>query len=165
MQEPEALNNDNDNEDARPVLRVNGEDVSLPDVLSLNLDEGIVLYDYSGMGVDQVETMNGLNPHVVKALIHIAIQRKQPDLSYSECREVAGSVTFQQLAKALGIEGDVRPPARANSDAGESSGSTENGSGSAGVTKDSASPDGADQQTSGTSDSDTATSPSIRSAA
>jgi hypothetical protein len=83
-----------------------GEDpYALPALDTLDIDETIVFYDYTGMTFDQAFEIEGLNPKVIKALLHIAVQRKNPDLRNKDVGEMVGLVNImgvlEQLATAV----------------------------------------------------------------
>lgn len=88
-------------------LTINGTEVDLPDIGTFNLDEAQVVYDLSGLTIDQLEG-NGGHPGVIKALLFVAVQRSQPGLTADEIHDALRGVTLSELAGALGDDAD--PP-------------------------------------------------------
>jgi hypothetical protein len=95
------------------VFKIDG--VSYPFVSSdeMTMDEAIILHDYSGLTLDQLEDLEGFNPKVVGAFVHIAIARKRPDLKTPEIRKMIGAIKVTDLADAFEEaeeKADARPP-------------------------------------------------------
>jgi hypothetical protein len=110
-----------------------GEDpYTLPALDTFDIDETIVFYDYTGLTFDQAFEVEGLNPKVVKALLHVAFQRKNPDLRDKDIEEIVGRVNMmavlEQLAEAANpTTAEAPDSSKSSSESTDSSGL--NGSG------------------------------------
>lgn len=107
-------------------VTVNGKPVAIPDILSCNLDEAEVMFDLYGVEIDK---MNEAPRHkLLRALLHVGVQRSEPDATVDEVNAAVGKVELGALMEAFiddeDSEGDALPPAlRENSNgSGGSSG-------------------------------------------
>ena len=82
-------------------ITVEGTPNVLPSLDTFNLDEAIVLYNYSGLTFDQVWELEGLHPGVIKSLMHIAIQRSDPALRGRDISETLGRVNMMEVMNEL----------------------------------------------------------------
>ncbi len=71
-----------------PRITIEGTPYVIPTLASMDLDEHIVLFDYTSMTIDQMFDVEGLNPRLIKGLLHVAIQRSDPALSDREIKEM-----------------------------------------------------------------------------
>lgn len=151
------------------MLRINDKDVELPAIDSLNLDEAIVIYRYTGTTLDKLFDENGdvgFNPSLFKALIHIGAQRAHPDMTADELGEAVGQVALTELFSAMPAaeEGDSDgPPAEPPAEEQKSDDSESTSGGDSETSSETPEPD--DHENSGTSGSDSSQSPRIRSVA
>lgn len=75
---------------------IDGRHYPVPSIDTFTLDEAQVLYEYSGLAIEDFLTeddsqRNGKNPGLVRALMHVAYQRGNPRLAYGKVRELVGS--------------------------------------------------------------------------
>lgn len=82
-------------------ITVEGTAYVLPTLSSFDIDDAIVLYNYSTLTFDQVWELEGLHPGVVKALLHIAIHRSDPSLREREISEMVGRVNMMDVMEQL----------------------------------------------------------------
>ena len=112
------------------TLKVEGESYPLTSADEITMDEAIVLHDYSGITLDQLEDLEGFNPKVIAAFMHIAIARKRPDLKATELRKMVGAVKVNDLAEAFEEAEkrvDARPPVLNEGESGKPASSGGNG--------------------------------------
>lgn len=69
-------------------INVRGTPYVLPMIASIDLDEAIIIYDFSGMTIAELYDLEDFNPKVIKALLYIAIQRSDPSFSAREINEM-----------------------------------------------------------------------------
>ncbi len=93
--------------DAR--ITVEGTPYVLPALDTFDLDEAIILYEYSGLTFDQVWEIEGLHPGVVKALLHVAVQRSDVSLRQSDIKELVGRVNMMEVMTELANVADAMP--------------------------------------------------------
>jgi hypothetical protein len=75
----------------------------------IDIDDAIVLYNYSTLTFDQVWELEGLHPGVIKALLHIAIQRSDPSLREREIAEMVGAVNMMDVMEQLSVIAEEAP--------------------------------------------------------
>ena len=69
-------------------IDIAGTPYVLPTIASIDLDEAIVLFDFSGLTIAELYELEDFNPKVIKALLYIAMQRSDPSLSPRELNEM-----------------------------------------------------------------------------
>jgi hypothetical protein len=84
-----------------PDFRVNGKDLDLPDYGTFSIDEAIVLYEYSGMTLDQAEEIEGLHPGIIGGLVHIAIARMEPERKAKEIEKAVRAMNLLDLLTSI----------------------------------------------------------------
>ncbi len=82
-------------------ITVEGTPYVLPSLDTFDLDEAIILYDYSGLTFDQVWELEGLHPGVIKTLLHVAMLRSDPSLRDRDIRETIGRVNMMEMMSEL----------------------------------------------------------------
>ena len=125
-------------------FEINGTVYPVPTVDTFTMDEAQVLYDYSGLTIEDFldeeddETRDrSKNPGFTKALLHVAYQRGNPTLTRKAVEKVAGSVNsfdaLEQLLrdtveklKAEAGDGEIPPAQTSEPDESSPSGSLEN---------------------------------------
>jgi len=90
-------------------ITVQGTPYVLPQLASFDIDEAIILYNYSSFTFDQVWELEGLHPGVIKALLHIAILRSDPSLREREISEMVGSVNMMDVMDQLSAIAEAAP--------------------------------------------------------
>lgn len=92
---------------------IDGRDYDIPTIDSLNMDESCVLYDYAGLALDDfavdeddddavAEVSRKLrNPAFVKALLHIAYQRGNPDAKPATVEKLVGTVKLMEAMERM----------------------------------------------------------------
>lgn len=111
---------------AETGFQIDGVIYEVPAIDTLTMDEAQVLYDYSGLRIeDFVERENETaddreqrerkfeNPGFMRALMHIAYQRVHTDLRNDKVRALIGSANILQALGTLssGEESEELPPA------------------------------------------------------
>jgi len=91
------------------TITVEGTPYVLPALDTFDLDEAIILYNYSGLTFDQVWELEGLNPGVIKSLLHIAIQRSDRALRGRDIEEMVGRVNMMEVMVELSRAADEMP--------------------------------------------------------
>ena len=115
------------------------------------------------MTFDQAFEIEGLNPKVIKALLHIAVQRKNPDLRDKDVGEMVGLVNMMGVLEQLATAAEEAPnPTQdgvqpAGDDSKRSSDESTSSSGANGNDASEPSPEKLSLASSGTPDSQTAT--------
>lgn len=96
------------------VFKIDGEEYPFDSADSLTMDEAIILHDYSGLTLDQLVDIEGFNPKVIAAFMHIAVLRRKPDLKQAQIRKLVGAVKIEDLEGAFEeAEAEPGPPAPA----------------------------------------------------
>lgn len=111
-----------DEEVRAPGFEIDGAMYEVPTLDSLTMDEAQVLYDYSGLAIedfapahpsasDEEKKAHGdamlakaKNPAFKKALVHVAYARGNPDASRSKISELVGKANLIDISLALVIE-------------------------------------------------------------
>jgi hypothetical protein len=109
-------------------FRIDGKLHELPTIDSLNMDEAQILYDYSGLAIQDFAPPEGVtdeehqqtiaplvkNPGFLRALMHIAYQRANPKMTTARVKQAIGTANIveamQELAPPDDREDDARPP-------------------------------------------------------
>lgn len=91
------------------IFRANGEDLELPEVSTVDLDEAIVLYNYSGLTLDQLEDLEGLHPGVLAGLVHIAVARANPDMKAKDIEKAVRKLNLADLLASVKDEKEKEP--------------------------------------------------------
>lgn len=97
----------------RPKIKFNGREYEAVPVNEFTMDECMVLWDYAQMGPDQVGEIDGFHPGFTSALIHIAVARKESEVSAREIRRLIGALPWVELAQvfeAVSVEADDSGP-------------------------------------------------------
>jgi hypothetical protein len=82
-------------------IHLNGRDYPLVTLDQLTLDEAIVLYSWCNMGIDEIADLEGFHPGVIAALIHISVQRGEPDGPARQIREAVGGIHVADLEQVF----------------------------------------------------------------
>jgi hypothetical protein len=82
-------------------FKVNGKEIDLPDMGTFSIDEAIVLYEYSGMTLDQAEEIEGLHPGIIGGLVHIAIARAEPERKAKEIEKAVRAMNLLDLLTSI----------------------------------------------------------------
>jgi hypothetical protein len=93
-------------------LKFGGEEYDYVEFGTLTLDEALVLHEYSGLTLDQVQDA-GFHPGLIGALIHISVARGNPDIRKQDLRKKVGA-DLEQVFEDVAVdeeEDDARPPA------------------------------------------------------
>ena len=144
------------------VLKVNGKDVDIPTIDSLDIDEAILFEEQSGVTLEQVELGESVPMKGLKALIHIGVQRALPDASFEEVTKAAGKVKLAAVAESWNQEAAKEqevPPTQTGSSRNSSGSGLSGGDGSESSSENSEEAASA-PPTSGTPASDTSASAS-----
>lgn len=106
--------------DAETGFTINDQVYEVPAIDSFNMDEAQVLYDYSGLVIedftdaeDEAVAERFRNPGLIRALMHIAYQRKFPAMSPAKVRSLIGKANMIMALSSLPTEqqeDDARPP-------------------------------------------------------
>jgi hypothetical protein len=107
---------------------IDGTDYPIPTLDTFTMDEAQVLYDYAGCvledfapahpewpaeereAYEREQLAKVRNPAFKRALVHVAYQRGNPDLSRARVNETVGSVNVLEVTLALLQEDDAGPP-------------------------------------------------------
>jgi len=102
------------------LLHFDGHDYEYADFSSITLGEALVLREYSGLNLDEVED-SGFHPGVIMALIHITVSRGNPDIPKKTLRAKIEKTPMSQLEQVFADvavdvpeEEETRPPASAS---------------------------------------------------
>jgi hypothetical protein len=140
------------------LFRANGEDLELPDVTTLTLDESIVLFGYSGLTLDQLEDLEGMHPGVLGGLVHVAVARANPDMKAKDVEKAVRKLNLAELiASFADQEEEVATPDLPKEPAGSSE-SSEESSGESSRIRSVPSPDEQTPEATGTPESDSSAS-------
>jgi hypothetical protein len=114
---------------AETGFTIDGEIYEVPSIDSLTMDEAQVLYDYSGLTIEdfslglsddgdvESEELQAKmrNPGFMRALLHVAYQRAHPKQNPARVKALIGSAniiaTFEKLAEPEDEGDDALPPA------------------------------------------------------
>ena len=117
-------------------IHVNGRTYPLVSINEFTLDEARVYTGYTKLGLDQAGDLEGFNPDVIAALIHVSVARGEPDATAAEIRRTVGQIpvasihqVFQDISEEVPDDGaDPLSAARnSNGSGGGSSTSSESG--------------------------------------
>ena len=128
---------DSKDQDKRATITVDGTPYVLPPLDTMDIDEAIVLYDYSSMTFDQIFELEGLHPGVIGGLLHVAIQRSDRALRPREVKEMVGKVNMMAVLEEFAAV-EVPDPTKAAApspepDSSRSPSDPDSSSGDAGV--------------------------------
>lgn len=93
-----------------PKFRINGEEYDVPTIDTFGLGEAIVLHQYTGLTLDQLDEMEGLHPGVVAALLHVAVQRAEPGMKPSAVRKLVEGANLIELLESMPTAEDDEDP-------------------------------------------------------
>jgi hypothetical protein len=107
-------------------FKVNGKEIDLPDMGTFSIDEAIVLYEYSGMTLDQAEEIEGLHPGIIGGLVHIAIARAEPERKAKEIEKAVRAMNLLDLLTSIpdeeeGEKEDLAPGSETSSSSSDKS--------------------------------------------
>lgn len=105
--------------DGKVTFELEGNSYEFPDVLDLDIDEWVVVYEYSGLVLDdfapkedaeeEAERVQRLrHPGFMKAMAHIAYQRANPKKTKSTVKTLMGGVKLVPLLES--VEGGPEEP-------------------------------------------------------
>jgi hypothetical protein len=101
----------------KPTIKIDGQEIEFAPLDSYTMDEAMVLWDYTKMTLDQVTDIDGFVPGVVAGLIHVSIQRANPQANAKAIRKQVGALPLAALAEVfedISVEvDDAVPPAQA----------------------------------------------------
>jgi hypothetical protein len=111
-------------------FKVNGKEIDLPDMGTFSIDEAIVLYEYSGMTLDQAEEIEGLHPGIIGGLVHIAIARAEPERKAKEIEKAVRAMNLLDLLTSIpdeeeGEKEDLAPGSETSSSSSDVSSGAE----------------------------------------
>jgi hypothetical protein len=112
-------------------ITVNAKTYELVPLNDLTLDEAMVMWEYTKISLDQIPDLEGFNPGVTAALIHIAVARAETGETTKTIRQVVGQIKMSELEQVFAqISEDVEelPPPNAPEPSSPSSGSGETSS-------------------------------------
>ncbi len=98
-----------------PRFVIGGTEYPVPTRSSLDLDEHVIFYDWTGMhleGIDEVQ----VNALMIGAFMQIAYLRANPDVSPSTARKIVGKSNYEAALAALTEEDEESPPAQSLSE-------------------------------------------------
>jgi hypothetical protein len=78
-------------------INVNGRTYQLATLDELTLAEAMIVWDYTKMGLDQIADVEGFNPGVIAALIHVSVARAEPGETSRQIRAVVGAIPVAKL--------------------------------------------------------------------
>lgn len=137
------------------LFKIDGVEYPIPTLDTIKLGEAITLHEYTGLTLDQIEDVEGLDPRVLAGLVHVAIARQSPGMKPAAVREMVEEINLLALLESLPTvaEDDADPPAQTLPSSRSSDGSAT----SSGPSFETASepPASATQPSSGTQPSDT----------
>ena len=109
--------------DPESGFMVNGTVYPIPAFDTFDLDEAQVLYDYAGLGLEDFAvdledteqvaeaTQKLKNPGFLRALVHIAYRRGNPDIKPADVKAAAAAVNYLDVfVAAIGQAADADPP-------------------------------------------------------
>lgn len=127
-----------------PPIRVNGQEITWPELDTLTFEEACILYDYSQITLDRIADLDGLHPGVLAGLLHIAIKRAHRDRSDREIKQAVQNTNLIELLASLPVdeddEADAVPPQQPPA-GGEKTNSSETSSGNGSKTNSEDSPE------------------------
>lgn len=109
-------------------FEIDGTTYDVPVFDSFTMDEAQVLFDYSGLAIEDFASADpdaseeerqaheaailqrAKNPAFKRALLHIALQRGNPELSPSKVKEMVGQANLVAVALGLAGEDDDQSP-------------------------------------------------------
>lgn len=107
-------------------LKINGKEYELPSLEDLTLDECIIVERHAGKTIDKVELGKALDVGGLKGVIHVAVLRAEPGVSFEEISEALGKLKLTEIAgQWKPDEAGQSPPAEQPSTPSESSDSVE----------------------------------------
>jgi hypothetical protein len=114
-----------------PKFVIDGTEYPIPELDDFTMGEALVLYDYTGLSIDQVDEDAPRMP-LVAAFMHIAYQRGHPDASDAKVKRLVRDSNLQVALERFSVEEeDVRPPDQPPSEQPEKPFGSEHDSGSA----------------------------------
>jgi hypothetical protein len=88
-------------------IKIDGVEYDWPEVESLTLDEAVILYDHSGLTLDQIPDLKGtFHPGFIKGMLHIAVVRVRPDVPRREIEERLGKLKLGEMDEVFESMGD-----------------------------------------------------------
>ena len=92
---------------------IDGKEYPIAGIETFNLDEAMVMYQYTGMTLDQVIDVEGMHPGMVAALLHVGMAREDPTAKAKDIEKAVRSSNLFDLINALAgevEEGEVADP-------------------------------------------------------
>jgi hypothetical protein len=114
-----------------PQITFNGKPYELVTLDDVTIDEAIIVWEYAHVSLDQIPDIEGMHPGVVKALIHIAVARGEPNETAKTIREEVGRLKMTELQDVfqdISEEVEELPPPSAVGELSPSEGSGETSS-------------------------------------
>ncbi len=112
----------------------NGKEFELPDSGTFTLDEGIVMYGYSGLTMDAISEIEGLHPGVIAGLVHVGIARANPEIKAKEIEAEVRRLNIADLITSIEDTDQEQEPEQLDLGSAGNSGSSETPSGNDSVT-------------------------------
>ncbi len=79
---------------------IDGTEYAVPERASLNLDERVIFYEWTGMSLEAVDD-TPITDLMVGAFMQMAFMRGNPDVSSTVARRIIGKTNFEQALAAL----------------------------------------------------------------
>ena len=95
-----------------PVFVIDGTEYPVPERPSLNLDERVIFYEWTGVSLETIDD-TPINDLMVGAFMQMAFMRGNPDVSATVARRIIGKTNFESALAALVAseqEEDADPP-------------------------------------------------------
>jgi hypothetical protein len=90
-------------------IQVNGRTYKLVGFDEYTLNEAMVFWDYTKMSQAEIADLDGFNPAVVAAMIHIAVARGEPGETERSIRAAVGAIPVAKLNEVF-MEVSVEVP-------------------------------------------------------
>jgi hypothetical protein len=109
-------------------VKIDGIEYDFPGIDTLTLDEAVVLYEQSGLTLDQIGELptDSFHPGFIKGMLFIAVQRSRPELKRDEISKRLGELKISDMGEVFEqqVEEDAGPPESEPSEPLEPSGET-----------------------------------------
>lgn len=88
---------------------IDGNQYEVPEVDSLTMGEAVTVYDYTGLGLDEIN--EGVrHPGVMAAFLHIAYKRGNPGTDDKTVKELVSNTRLVDALEKIEVEDDAGPP-------------------------------------------------------
>lgn len=149
--------------DKKPSMFViDGREYPVPAIETLNMEEAMVVHEYSGLTIDEIDEATGLHPGLVAGFMHVAHQRGNPDLKKTAVEKIIKGSNMVDAVRQFAADDDEEedsPEATQNEpetpSSPESSPSSETSSTHSSEPDSVVAPEPSDPKTTGTPPSDT----------